>query len=45
VRATDRLSPLLKGPVRFGGEADDDFGRDTFATADVAGEALFGAEA
>ncbi len=45
VRATDRRSLLPKAAGRFGGEADDDFGRDTFATADVAGEAVFGAEA
>ena len=45
VRAPDRLPLLAKAPGRLGGEADDDFGRDTFATADVAGEAVFGAEA
>jgi hypothetical protein len=45
VRATDRRSLLRKEPGRFGGEADDDFGRDTFATADISGEAVFSAEA
>ena len=45
VRATDRRSLLPEAPDRFGGEADDDFGRDTFATADAAGEAVFGVEA
>ena len=44
-RATDRRSLLPKAPGRFGGEADNDFGRDTFANADVAGEVAFGAEA
>jgi hypothetical protein len=45
VRATDRRSLLRKAPGRFRGEADDDFGRETFATADVAGEAVFSAGA
>jgi len=45
VRATHRRSLLPKAPGGFGGEANDDFARETFATADVAVEAVFGAEA